>query len=1018
MQHAFAFHPTVVLRTPTSHFNDPINEAQILNHLSDPHFSEALYTASPTLYRQSQKWLAGQITDDKEAEKVKLSVVKYLNRKRSRCTPFGLFASSATLRWDETDHIILGEKTRRTRLAMSFLRTLTQQLSEHPILRSHLHYYPNSSLYTIGDEVRYVEYSSQEGKRSYQISAVAGSEELLSTLAACQHGLTYSGIVEHLVNQNIAVSDATEFADELIQAQTLVSELEPTITGVDPLQHTIKVLHRIRQALPDEQLDSLITLLKFTERQLESMDQSSHDNLPTYQAITNRINSLKMPDASEELFQVNVFRNTQGATLDWRWQENIVQAMEILNYFTSSLDNQRLGAFKRQFYERYEEAEMPLLSVLDTETGIGYGDTGKGGSSSLIEGLTVSSYDQQQEEDQKSVAKQWLRNKIQMSEQNGSTVIKINKKDIKFLPAEDYTLPTSTSIIFRFIDSHTLYLEGVSGTSAINLLGRFANDNEDIHALAKDIATLEQKNNPDVVFAEIVHLPEQRVGNILRRPALHRFELPYLAQSTLPKSQQIALQDLLVSVRNGRVRLRSKRLNKEVIARLSTAHNYAHCSLPVYRFLCDLQTQGITRKLSLTWHPAHYNTKKLPRMVHGNTVLGLATWYLTKDDFVRLRAATPDEMMPCFKQFKEEWQLPRYFVLVDQDRELLVDACNQLTVSAWVETIKKQESVLLREFPFNPEESVVVDQQNRPYTNQFIASLIKTQKTYVADASSTPIRTTHIRRTFTLGSAWLYYKFYSGTRSSDKILLEAVKPLTETLLDTHQIDQWFFIRYADPDDHVRVRLHLTDPTQLSDVIGVINEHIQPFEASGHIWKSHTDTYRREIERYGATSMEVSEQLFFADSVAVLETLAHTQEDTTRSQRWLRAITNVHELLGMFEYESSYKYHFVKKARDGFYEEFLVDKSFKRQIDARYRNYRDFIADALQAKNSKQTSLHTTVAKIVQLSQQATLEVALDKLVGSYIHMHINRLISANQRLHELLIYDFLARYYKSELAKH
>lgn len=1020
MQHSFIFHPTVVLRTPTSHFGNLVDESHIVEPLSDPSFAEALYIASPTLYQQSQKWLRGQITDDKEINNIKLSVAKYLNRKRSRCTPFGLFASSTALCWGQEDSITLEESTRHTRLTMGFLRTLAKQLSEHSTIRPYLYYYPNNSLYAIGNEARYIEYSRYKGRPSYQISSVMKSEEFTSLLAACRDGLIYHNIIEHLVAQRITAPDAQAFVDELIQAQILVSELEPTITGVDLLQHIIKVLCSIKSKSSDQFLDSLIKLLKSTESQLEAIDQSSGDNLLVYQHIINQVKSLKIPNVTERLFQVNTFHTTKEATIDRRWQKKIEQAMEVLTYFAPPLDNQRLKAFKRQFYERYEEAEMHLLSVLDTETGIGYGDTGKERSSMLIEGLSLARHNDQGEDVQEDAAKQWLHNKVRMSQRNGNNIIKISKKDINSLPVKNYTIPVSTSVIFRFFDQNTIYLEGVSGTSATNLLGRFANDNEDIYKLAKDIATTEQEKNPDVIFAEIVHLPAQSVGNILRRPTLHNFELPYLAQSTLPRDQQIALHDLFVSIRNGQVILRSKRLNKEVIPRLSAAHNYVSHSLPVYHFLCALQTQGVTYKLNLTWHPTLYNTKRLPRVVYNNTILGLATWYLSREDFVCLKTATPDDLMSCFKQFKEEWQLPRYFVLVDQDQELLIDTYNNLTINTWVETIKKREAVLLREFPFNPEESKVVDRQHRSYTNQFIASLIKTEKTYTPDTSFIPISSTHIQRTFMLGSEWLYFKFYSGIRSSDKILLEAVKPFTETLLNNHQIDQWFFVRYADPDDHLRVRLHLKDPSQLSDIIKIVSEHIQPFEASGHIWKSQTDTYRREIERYGAATMEVSEELFFVDSVMALQTLAYTQEDTTRSQRWLRAIKNIHKLLSIFGYKDVHKHNFVENVRNEFYKEFEVDRFFKRQVDARYRNHQDLMKTSLQAESEESvrlSPLYSTVMKIIQLKKQSKLETASDILIGSYIHMHINRLISTDQRLHELVIYDFLARYYKSELAK-
>jgi hypothetical protein len=42
---------------------------------------------------------------------------------------------------------------------------------------------------------------------------------------------------------------------------------------------------------------------------------------------------------------------------------------------------------------------------------------------------------------------------------------------------------------------------------------------------------------------------------------------------------------------------------------------------------------------------------------------------------------------------------------------------------------------------------------------------------------------------------------------------------------------------------------------------------------------------------------------------------------------------------------------------------------------------------------------------------------MDQLVESHVHMHLNRLLRSEQRKHELLIYDFLARAYVQRLAR-
>ncbi len=87
------------------------------------------------------------------------------------------------------------------------------------------------------------------------------------------------------------------------------------------------------------------------------------------------------------------------------------------------------------------------------------------------------------------------------------------------------------------------------------------------------IHTEEALHSGDAVFAEIAHLPEGRVGNVVCRPVLRRYEIPLLATPGVPVDRQIALSDLTVSLHNGRIVLRSQRLGIKVLPRLTTAHN-------------------------------------------------------------------------------------------------------------------------------------------------------------------------------------------------------------------------------------------------------------------------------------------------------------------------------------------------------------------------------------------------------------------------------------------------------------
>lgn len=51
------------------------------------------------------------------------------------------------------------------------------------------------------------------------------------------------------------------------------------------------------------------------------------------------------------------------------------------------------------------------------------------------------------------------------------------------------------------------------------------------------------------------------------------------------------------------------------------------------------------------------------------------------------------------------------------------------------------------------------------------------------------------------------------------------------------------------------------------------------------------------------------------------------------------------------------------------------------------------------------------------AESGKLTIPIEELVSSYIHMAVNRLMPSQQRLYEMVQYDFLYKYYRSKLAQ-
>ena len=288
--------------------------------------------------------------------------------------------------------------------------------------------------------------------------------------------------------------------------------------------------------------------------------------------------------------------------------------------------------------------------------------------------------------------------------------------------------------------------------------------------------------------------------------------------------------------------------------------------------------------------------------------------------------------------------------------------------------------------------------------------------------------TTESKRNFIVGSEWLYYKIYTGAKTSDAILTELIRPLAYDLLNKRTIDKWFFIRYADPNHHLRIRFKVKDPEAIGKVINELYNHLEFYHAQDLIWKIQIETYQKELERYGKTSIHLSEELFYIESELIVNFLNLIEGNEGEELRWMFALKAIDSLLDIFDYKLSKKLELMELLRIGFATEFAIDKTTKKQINNKYNQNRSKIVQFINPDNGtretydilynlldtyQKKGLHTG-KKIISLKQNNLLEPKIENLISSHIHMLMNRIFRNKNRLHEMVCYDFLTQYYKMQ----
>lgn len=713
--------------------NKNTTDEELKNICQNKRIKEAIFLASPDLSNELNKWLNGKLNDEK-SENIKYSVFKYLSRMSSRCTPFGLFAGTTVGEFSHSTHIELDENfknTRHTRLDMNYLVALTQTIIEVEAIRDQLQFYPNTSLYKVGRQFRYIEYSYINTKRIHHIVGANYTWYLDKIIKESKRGKTIKQLALVITNDDILFEEAFNYITELIESQILISELEPSVSGPEFLEHILTVLKKL------DYTETIISILEKVDSSLHKIDKSITNNISEYLKIGELIKPLNTTFELKYLFQTDMILSCKKNTLDYSILKKIKSVLSLLNKFSFAQNETPLSQFKTAFYERYETTPITLSKALDKELGIGFlQNNDYGDVSVLVDDLKLPLNPNTSKEYKvtANVLQDILQNKLMECIKSNRDVLIINDKDFDDLDLEEdwSDLPDTMSSMIEVINlegKEKISMSYMGGSSAVNLLGRFCHGDHNIKRHVKQIIDIETNINKDKILAEIVHLPESRVGNILFRPHLRDYEIPYLANSTIKEANQINIEDLeIVAKSPNRIAIKSKKHNKEVIPRLSNAHNFSNGSLPVYQFLACVQNNDKRSGIGFSWGALADKFDFLPRVEYKEVVLSCKLWNLKKADIQPvINVINKDsEFSNAIKELVNSKNLPQFVMLKDGDNELLINFNNLLSVKMLLNTIKKRSKFQLKEF-LHAEDGIIKESVNN-YSNQIVVSFFNEEK--------------------------------------------------------------------------------------------------------------------------------------------------------------------------------------------------------------------------------------------------------------------------------------------------
>lgn len=756
------------------------------------------------------------------------------------------------------------------------------------------------------------------------------------------------------------------------------------------LQQFLQKSHHLDKALAtyfiEQLIDSQLLLTDFHPN-IIGADYFSRIGYPK----TERINDYTISE-----------RTRISGTLSEKNLQVLLALTDFLNRHSVKVPNAALTDFRRNFSRRFDNKEIPLLVAMDPEIGIGYRSLAQAREEDqLIEDLKA--YRAQIEDPLRPLnltpLYQFILNEMML--QNTVYLDHFNGPGI----TSNIPVANTGSIILQFSD-HYLLAEQFGGCTANSLLGRFSIASKHITEMAHQFAKTEQEANADILFFDIGYQIEKNADNINRRQSIYDYEMPILSWSGTKNI--LDPDDIRVSVKGEELILYSIKYKKRIIPKLASAYNYSRSDLPIYRFLSDLQHQSIHSSLGINLLEIFPGLKHYPRVQYKNVVLFTEKWRVPEQ---LTKEANTDLSMKFFRQWLSGIQLKQPFKAGSGDQTLLFNPDKQEDLFFFLLFCRNKTDLYIEE-ALLPAHPLISDQAGNSYLSEVIVNLEHREQIYHPYVPKTAEKEQHtVKSFFSPGEEWLYFEIYCHPSNCNSLLLKIAKNYLPTV--KKKLKKWFFIRYNDPSYHIRLRLQLRDPgADLGILISGLSSFLKADISSGIIADLQLKTYRRETERYGWGSMDKVEQCFAKNSDLALYLISKELPIHSLYGLSILLLENIMTAKG---FTLSEQLQFTEHIAGLFALEMKVSSEGLKRINQGYKEFGNSFELLRQNQLFSKKINHMMNSFLSPLGSCPASE--RNTLLTDLFHMHVNRLFNNDQRMHEMVIYQYLTRRLKMKTGR-
>ncbi len=798
-----------------------------------------------------------------------MSVARYLLRSQHRATPFGLFAGVTTAefgsqvraRWAE-EHVAVGLA------GAEWLAGVVERLESCPDLLERLPVVVNNTVTSRGDRLIVPFQSDAQDDRTRAVEAsLALTEPVRAVLAATRAPIRVGALADKLQAEfaEAGPEKVRRLLVELIERRVLVTSLHAPSTETDALGYLLDQLDAIdADTLPS--IAETVRELRAIRTGLEECTSGGGRD-----RVSARMRAF-VPGLRRHPIALDLCLDAQLVLPDAVAREIERAALILTRVSARPYGTAAWGVYHQRFYERYGIGTMVPLQEVVADSGTGYPDDYPGTPPGARR-PRVSSRDDA------------LVRLAQAAALDGRDEVLLTDELIDALdvgPHEPRVPPHlevgvrihATSVGELQCGRFRLEVVSVSRGTGVST-GRFLSvldpaTREVLAAELADLPTADSNTVPtQLSFPPL--LPES--AHVARAPRVLPTVIS-LQEHRTPADDVLTPADLAVACDGRRMYLAAPERGQRIEAVGMHALNLHTHTPPLARFLTELSRAQCAQVTMFDWGAAAV-MPFLPRLRYRRTVLAPARWRLEATELPG-RSHPRAEWDSALTDWRARRRLPRRVYLVEDDRRLFFDlhgAGHRTLLRHHLDRVRVAVLVEAAEpgaFGWcdgRAHEAVVPLKATRP-------------PSWPTLPTPTPARGLSTAQMQTpAASSVLLATLYGDARRQDTLLSRHLPDLLERLGGP----PWWFIRFRDPEQHLRLRIALPAPDAFAETARTVSAWADELRGASLLADLRYPTSYREMGRWGsAAAWDAAEEVFRADSRAILAQLSQPRRPHHRT----------------------------------------------------------------------------------------------------------------------------------------